>query len=64
MKYNEIMKDKNLFKQITGKNMQKHSIINHKILTYVDDTQHLVISKTNEDLSKYIQDLHDLLQGI
>ena len=64
VKYNEIMKDSKLFEQLTGKKPRACNIINHKILTYVDDTQHVITSKTTEDLQIYIQDLHELLQSI
>ena len=64
IKYNEIMKDKKLFEKITGKKQREHNIINHKTLTYVDDTQHVISSETIEDLHRYIQDLHELLQSI
>ena len=61
VKYNKIMKDKKLFKEITGKEMSTLNIIEHTTLTYVDDTQHLIASDTNEDLQRYMQDLHILL---
>ena len=44
--------------------MMKYDITEHSIHTYVDDTQHVISSETQEDLSIYIQDLHDLLQSI
>ena len=52
--------------QTKGKSesQRDHKIINHKTLTYVDDTQHVISSETTEDLHKCIQDLHELLQSI
>ena len=61
---NKIMKDKKLYKQITGKEIKNHTIIKHKILTYIDDTQHLITSKTHEDFALYIQDLHEILISV
>ena len=64
LKYNILMKDKKIFKQLTGREMKNHKIISHKIITYVDDTQHIIAAETNEDLKNYIQDLHELLISI
>ena len=41
--------------------MKNHKDITHRILTYVDDTQHVISATNNKDLKEYIQDLHDLL---
>ena len=60
-RYNEIMKNKALFKEITGRDPLEHEIVSHKIFTYVDDTQHAVSAKTHKDLKNYIHDLHLLL---
>ena len=64
LRYNVLMEDKKIYKQLTGRNMKKHKIISHKIITYVDDTQHIIAAETNEDLKNYIQDLHELLIAI
>ena len=39
------MKDKTTYKELTGKELPKHDIKHHQIVTYVDDTQHPVASK-------------------
>merc|ERR1711954_545075 len=64
LRYNVLMEDKKIYKQLTGRNMKKHNIISHKIITYVDDTQPIIAAETNEDLKNYIQDLHELLIAI
>ena len=30
-------------------------------MTYIDDTQHIIVSKTTEGLNRYIQDMHDAI---
>ena len=59
-RYNLIMKDKNLFRKITGKDPLNHEILSHKIFTYVDDTQHAVAANSHKDLKNYIHELHRL----
>ena len=61
LRFNKVMKNKQLYKQITGKELRNHNIISHKTITYVDDTQHMITIKTNEGLRMYIEDIHTLL---
>ena len=48
------MEDPEIYKLLTGKTLKNYNIISHDIGTYVDDTQHIIASKTTEDLNIYI----------
>ena len=61
LEYDKIMQNKDLYKKITGQELRKYKLIRHKILTYVDDTQHVIACENNESLKQYIQDFHILL---
>ena len=64
LEYDKLMINKKLFKNLTGKNMKDHNIISHKIISYVDNTQHIIVARTNTELKNYIKDLHELLIAV
>ena len=54
----KMMKNNLIFKLLTGKEINKYSGIDHKIVCYIDDVQHVIGHKSNTVLEKYINDLH------
>ena len=44
--------------------MKDHNTVSHRIITYVDDTQHLIAAKSNTELKVHNQDLHELLIAV
>ena len=62
--HDKIMKNPKIYKIVTGKELKIYNIEEHNVSTYVDDTQHIVASKTHEGLKEYIQDMHEVLLKI
>ena len=46
---------------MTGEKLKKHKNIQHEIINYVDDTQHIVSSKNHKEIKNYLQQLHNML---
>ena len=41
--------------------MEKYDFVEHDVLTYVYNIQHIIASKSNETLKEYIQDMHNMV---
>ena len=55
------MKDRDLFQKITGKTIKSNKNIKHKIISDVDDMQHIISRNNYQEIKEYMQDLHLLL---
>ena len=60
-KLNDIMRDKELFLKLTGKPLKVHKNIKHTVISYVDDTQHVVSGNSMQEVHEYLKDLHLML---
>ena len=54
----KLMRNKFMYKLITGEEIARFSAIDHKVTCYVDDVQHVVGHKSNLILQDYINALH------
>ena len=56
------MKDKSLFTKLIGKNLKTHKNIEHAIILYVDDSQHVINANTLEEVQDYLKNPNNAIQ--
>ena len=49
---------------LTGLDIQRFSGIDHRVVCYVDDVQHILGHKSNAVLNEYVNHLHQLNKGL
>ena len=59
-----MMKNKYIFKLLTGQEIERFPRVEHHVVCYVDDVQHVVGHKRNHVLELYINKLHQLNIGL
>ena len=58
------MRNGYIFKLLTGEEAQKFSGIDHAVVCYVDDVQHVIGHRSNKVLEEYVNLLHKLNKGL
>ena len=58
------MRNKTIFRMLTGEDVQKFSGVDYAVVCYVDDVQHIIGHRSNKILQDYLKKLHMLNIGI